>query len=55
MKYAAPIYVITIIVIAIFEFITSPEASRISDIYEDPSVVLKPLETLHFKQVSIFD
>ncbi len=55
MKYAAPIYVITIIAIAIFEFFTSPEASMASDIYADPAIVLKPLETLHFKQVSIFD
>lgn len=55
MKYATPIYAIVIIAVVIFEFFTSPEASRIADIYEDPSMILKPFETLHFKQNSMFD
>ena len=55
MKYAAPAYVIAIIAIATIEYFSSPEASMLADMYDDPQVMLKPLENLHIKPMTIFD
>lgn len=55
MKHAAPVYVIAIIAIAAIEYFSSPEASMLADVYDDPKVMLKPLENFHIKPVTIFD
>lgn len=55
MKYAAPVYVITIIAIAAIEYFSSPEVSMLADMYDDPKVVLKPLDNIHIKPMTIFD